>query len=120
MLKKRRLTIQSLPLNLPRFAAPLLKVSDMFDIFGSADGGMHVILTGTSADWSPHTREWFLVALDGDGPQIPTVPAIILAKDLARGGVMESGAQPCVGLVSLKRYMKELEAFAIRQYKIES
>ena len=106
-----------LPLNLPRFAKPLLKISDMFDAFGSTDGGMHVTLTGTGVDGNPHSREWFVVALDGDGPQIPTIPAIVLAKDLAKGVAMESGARPCVGLISLERYMTELEPFAIHQYE---
>lgn len=105
-----------LPLNLPRLAKPLLAASDMFDMFGSADGGMHVILKGTGVDGEPHTREWFVVALNGDGPQIPTIPAIVLAKDLANGVAMESGARPCVGLVSLERYMETLGRFSIWQH----
>lgn len=76
-----------------------------------------MILTGTGRAGEPNTVKWFVVALNGDGPQIPTIPAIVLAKDLARGTAMESVARPCVGLVGLERYMAELEAFAIREYE---
>ena len=109
-----------LPINLPRFAKPLLKVSNLFDRFGTADGGMHVIITGKDNDGNPYTRKWFVIAKDGDGPQIPTIPAIVLAKDLARGERLPTGAQPCVGLVPLDRYMEELSAFSIGQYEEHS
>lgn len=105
-----------LPLNLPRFAKPLLKASDLFDGFGTADGGMHVIMTGKDNGGNPYTRKWFIIAKDGDGPQIPTIPAIALAKDLTRGKRLAAGAQACVGLVSLDRYMEELSEFSIEQY----
>ncbi len=61
-----------------------------------------------------HTRSWFIVAFDGDGPQIPTVPAIVLAKRLVRGEISDRGATPCVGLVTLDEYLAELRDFAIR------
>ena len=106
-----------LPINLPRFAKPLLKASGLFDRFGTANGGMHVIMTGKDNAGGPYTRKWFIIAKDGDGPQIPTIPAIVLAKDLARGERLSTGAQPCVGLVTLDRYMEELRAFSIQQYE---
>ncbi len=39
-----------LPLNLPRFAKPMLAASNWFNGMGSADGGMHVIITGKDRD----------------------------------------------------------------------
>ena len=66
-----------LPLDLPRHAGTLLKVSNLFNRFGSADGGMHMILRGRGHDGAPHERRWFIVAKNGDGPQIPCVPAIL-------------------------------------------
>lgn len=106
------------PLDLPRHAALLLKASNWFDGFGTSDGGMHMILRGWDAVGKPHERRWFLVAKNGDGPQIPCVPAIILARKLARGERLGSGAYPCVGLVSLEEYLDELRAFNIRQYVV--
>lgn len=105
-----------LPLDLPRHARALLKASDWFNGIGSADGGMHVILRGKDGAVKPHERRWFLIAKNGDGPQIPCVPAIVLARRLASGEPPVTGAYPCVGLVSLEEYLHELRAFEVRQY----
>jgi hypothetical protein len=102
-----------LPLNLPRHAGFLLAASNWFDRFGTNEGGMHMILRGRGHDGAPHERRWFIVAKDGDGPQIPCVPAILLARALAREEEMERGAYPCVGLVSLEDYARELKDYRI-------
>jgi len=103
-----------LPLDLPKHASFLLRASHWFDHFGSADGGMHMIIRGRDADGKPHERRWFIVALGGDGPQIPCVPAIILARKLALGALQGSGAVPCVGIVTLEEYLAELMPFDIK------
>ena len=105
-----------LPLELPRLAPLMLKACDWFNGLGSADGGMHVILSGEDGEGRPHTRKWFIVARAGDGPQIPTVPAILLAKRLVRGELDLRGAMPCVGLISLEDYLRELRPYKIRTY----
>lgn len=104
------------PLNLPRFAGLLLKASNLFDRFGTCDGGMHVVLKGTGPEGRPHTRRWFIIAKDQDGPQIPTVPAILLARDIVRGGPVPVGAQPCVGLIDLTAYLDELKGFSVETF----
>ena len=107
-----------LPLNLPALAGPLLAISDAFNALGSDVGGMHVSLSGTAHDGQPLTRTWFIVAEKGDGPQIPCVPAILLAKRLAQGdGTLTPGARACVGLVRLEDYVGELERFAVRTFE---
>jgi len=106
-----------LPLPLVDWAGPLLKVSDGFNGMGSDVGGMHVTMSGIGADGQPLRLTWFIVAEKGDGPQIPCVPAILLAKWLAQGAVsLAPGAGPCVGLVRLEDYVGELERFAVRTY----
>jgi hypothetical protein len=102
-----------LPLDLPRHAGTLLKVSNLFNRFGSADGGMHMILRGRGHNGAPHERRWFIVAKNGDGPQIPCVPAILIARALARGEEMARGAHPCVGLISLEDYARQLSGYRI-------
>jgi hypothetical protein len=104
-----------LPLNLSQHADSLLTTSNWFNSYGTAHGGMHVILRGKGAGDQPHERRWFIIAKDGDGPQIPCVPAIVLAKRLACGESLKAGAYPCVGLVSLEEYMEELQSFSIKQ-----
>ncbi len=106
-----------LPLNLPKFSKSLLVVSDWFNRFGSADGGMHVILSGLGLDGKPHTRKWFIIAKGGDGPHIPTIPAIILAQKLATKTLVPTGAMPCVGLVGLDEYLNELAKYAVEVFE---
>ena len=48
---------------------------------------------------------------------IPTIPAIVLARRLATGEMVRSGAYPCVGMVSLEDYLHELEAPPISTYE---
>ena len=101
------------PMNLSRRAQFLLRASHWFDPFGTDDGGMHVIIKGKNQKGEQHERSWFIVARNGDGPQIPCVPAIILAKKLANGFAMQAGALPCLGLVSLQEYLDELSRFSV-------
>ena len=102
-----------LPLNLPKHAATLLAASNWFDRFGSADGGMHVIIEGTAQDGTAHKRQWFIIAKDGYGPHIPTIPAIVLAKKIASGVLPALGAYPCVGQVTLHEYLAELNEYPV-------
>jgi hypothetical protein len=102
-----------LPLNLPKHAELLLKMSHCFDWLGTADGGMHVVLKGKDNNQKEKTLKWFIVAKNGDGPQIPTIPAIILAKRIIAGEIVPSGAMPCVGMVSLEDCLKELAEFEV-------
>ena len=97
-----------LPLNLPRHAGVFLRASNWFNGLGTADGGMHVVLSGLDLDGRPVTRSWYIIAREGDGPFIPTVPAILLARRLASGEAMLTGAYPCVGLVTLDDYLDAL------------
>ena len=102
-----------LPLNLPRHAPALLKASNWFNGLGSANGGMHMILRGKDPQGKPHERRWFIIAKNGDGPQIPTIPAIVLAEKLVTNRLAYRGASACVGLVTLEEYLHELRGFAV-------
>lgn len=104
----------SLPL--PRHAAWLLKASNLFDRFGSADGGMFMILNGLDNEGRRLQRSWFIVARGGEGPQIPTVPAVILARKAARGALHVRGASACAGLVTLDEYLRELARYPIETF----
>lgn len=102
-----------LPINLPRYAQQLLYISNFFNNFGSPDGGMHIIIKGRDHKGNAHMRTWFIIAKDGDGPHIPTIPAIILARKLLRQEITIKGAMPCVGLVSLEEYLDALKEYNI-------
>ena len=98
------------PFDLSKHSAALLAVSNWFDFLGSAEGGMHVILDGKDKAGNPISTKWFVIALDGDGPYIPTVPAVVLTRKILTGQFRAAGAMPCVGLGSLEEYLHELRA----------
>lgn len=102
-----------LPLNLAQHAKFYLKLSHYFDSFGTADGGMYMHLEGLDHAGQVKHLKWYLIAKNGDGPEIPCVPAILLAKKLARGECDLRGAYPCVSLISLDEYMQALKKFNI-------
>lgn len=93
-------------------------MSHLFDWMGSDDGGMHVILNGTGKDNLAKKIEWYIVARNGDGPQIPIIPAVILAKKLFTDSLAFKGATACVAIVTLDEYLAELSQFYIRTYQI--
>jgi Saccharopine dehydrogenase NADP binding domain len=95
----------------------LLRASHWFDVFGSDNGGMHVIMRGRTPNGQPHERRWFLIARNGDGPQVPCVPAILIANKMVRNESVVRGAYPCVAAVSLREYLRELERFSITTFE---
>ena len=49
-----------------------------------------------------------LTARSGDGPYIPCMPAILLAKKLAAGELERAGAYPCIGFITKDEYLSAL------------
>jgi hypothetical protein len=105
-----------LPVRWDRHASRLLRVSRWFDWLGTAGSGMHVIISGTGRDGGSRRVAWHIVAQGGDGSQIPCVPSVLLARDLAAGNPLPSGAYPCFGLISLEKYLSALRPFAVRTH----
>ncbi|PIR38117.1 MAG: saccharopine dehydrogenase [Alphaproteobacteria bacterium CG11_big_fil_rev_8_21_14_0_20_39_49] len=105
-----------LPVNLPKHAEFLWKLSNIFDPMGTVDGGMHMLIKGKDKDGNKHERNWFIIGKKNEGPNIPTIPAIIIAKKIITVELNESGAMPCVGMVTLAEYMEELKEFNIKTY----
>ncbi len=108
-----------LPLDLVKHAPFLLNVSHWFDSFGTDEGGMHMIMQGKDLVGKPKTIEWYIIAKEGHGPQIPCIPSIVLAKKLIAQTCTTRGALPCAALISLAEYMNELKNLSIFYYHIE-
>lgn len=94
-------------------ASLLLKLSFLFDRFGSADSGFHMQLSGMDHNNCPKRILFELIACDGDGPYIPCMPAVILAKKLASGSLKDTGAKPCIGIISKDEYLQALQGLNI-------
>ena len=92
----------------PRLSRALLAVKRRLAFLGSDAGGMFMRLEGTDVHGSGKVITWQLEALHGHGPYIPTTPAVILARKLARGEIRERGARACLGLVTLPEIEREL------------
>jgi hypothetical protein len=98
---------------LERWAPILLKLSLSFDKLGTANSAFHLELTGLNQYGNKQKICFELLALDGDGPYIPCMPAILLAQKLARGALSGSGAQACVGLIDRDEYLGALKSLKI-------
>jgi hypothetical protein len=120
--------------HMDKYSSPLLKASLLFFKFGSKSGGMSVLLRGTpkkevsnqgvdTTKGKELSVEWQIGVHDGDGPQVPSISSIVMAKKLAAHAqtsqfgsepLYPPGARPCLGfftLDELKEEMKRLHAF---------
>jgi saccharopine dehydrogenase-like NADP-dependent oxidoreductase len=95
-------------------AEPLNDIASALRRFGSDCGGMVVEVTGVYGDGTRLRATWTLVAESGDGPRVPTVPALCVVRALLDGGLAQRGATACVGLVALSDIEAEFKRFAIR------
>lgn len=82
-------------------APALLRLADLVRPFGTDRGGMVVEATGLDAAGQPARARWTLLAEAGDGPVIPTLPALAVLRRLEAGVPPAAGARPCVGVLTL-------------------
>jgi len=101
-----------LPSLLP-FARPFRWLAERLKGLGSDRGGMMVEVSGLDAGGKPCHAVWSLVAEAGDGPVIPTLPALAVVRALADGSLTRHGAGPCVGVISLDAIEREFARYRI-------
>jgi len=94
--------------NWARYAKELLKLSFLFDPLGSDKSGFHMFLDGLDANGAPRRVTVFMVARQAHGPNIPCIPAIILARRIATGHPPSPGARPCLDLIDLDELMSAI------------
>ena len=105
--------------------APLSKAivsaRNIFLPLGSDKGAMEVLLCGKDKDGIAKQVKWSLYAPKGNGPYIPTLSTIILARKLLnssskqtnQGKKLAAGAKPCVGLLQLSDFSASFEALEL-------
>jgi saccharopine dehydrogenase-like NADP-dependent oxidoreductase len=98
-------------------AEALLRLAFLFDRFGSGQSGFHMILSGVGRDGSPLERRFVIVARSGHGPYIPCMPAILLARRLAKRDLLQRGAMPCVDIIDLETYLAALSTLDISIFR---
>jgi hypothetical protein len=95
--------------------APILKwIADRLEPFGSDRGGMLVHASGRDEAGHAVRRTWTLIAEAGDGPEIPSTPALLIARRLLIASSLPPGARSAVGILSLDEIEAGLAGFAIR------
>jgi saccharopine dehydrogenase-like NADP-dependent oxidoreductase len=95
-------------------AKAVLRMARRLDRFGSDVGSMRVIVAGRRISGMAGESAWHLTARKGDGPHIPCIPAIVIARKLARGEWVEPGARPCQGMMTLEEFSDATRDLAIR------
>jgi len=98
---------------LERWAGPLGWIASRMNAFGGTLGGMLVSVLGRRADGSRARAEWHLTTDALHGPEIPCMPAILLARKLASGAIAQRGAFACTGFLSLPEFEREFARWRI-------
>ncbi|NZA25478.1 saccharopine dehydrogenase NADP-binding domain-containing protein [Luteimonas sp. SJ-92] len=96
-----------------RLAGLLDRISGVFDALGTPLGGMVVRIEGLDPAGRPARRAWHITADNDDGPEIPCMAAILLARKLAAGDAMAAGAVTAAGLLSLAEFEPEFSRWGM-------
>lgn len=97
--------------SLAPFAGWLLPLQRLSARFGTDRSAMAVELKGFSGGEAV-VRHWTLIAEKGDGPEIPTIAAHVLANAMA-GGRLAPGARHAAGAVTLDDFAPHFDRLAI-------
>lgn len=103
-----------LPLAVDRWAIGLNRLAGLFDPFAGLWGGMRVSVKGHDRGGGRVRRTWQLRAPAADGPEIPCMAAVLLARQMASGKALQSGARACMGMLGLADFAPLFERWGIR------
>ena len=109
-----------LPMPIDQWALALNHCASIFDPVAGDRGGMCVSVTGTQAQGGRVRRTWQLTAPAENGPEIPCMPAFLLARRLASGDVPASGAYECMGFLRLDDFTSEFRRWGITTRTFET
>ncbi|OYD50768.1 saccharopine dehydrogenase NADP-binding domain-containing protein [Acidovorax kalamii] len=90
-----------------KLAGLLHRTGGVLDALGTPLGGMVVRVAGADAQGQPRQRAWHIAADHDHGPEIPCMAAILLARQLAAGQALPTGAHTSTGLLPLAAFAPE-------------
>ena len=99
--------------NLQNHAKLLSRIGTLLGRFASERGGMYMHIFGVNKDGQPISRQWNLIAADGDGPFIPTLAAEILVRRWLQEDPV-SGARPALSEISLAEFEHVFSSLSIK------
>lgn len=100
--------------SLSPFAAPLNWIAGWLEPFGNDRGGMTVEASGHGPDHLPRRALWWLAAKGDNGPNVPILGALGIARLLRDNGLSWCGAAPCTGFLTLASFEADFTAFGIQ------
>ena len=106
--------------NWNRFIPSFQWLSDKLINLGSDVGGMRIRLSGVGEDGVAKCVVWNLTARQNHGPEIPCVPALMLARKLVADEISERGARACLGMITLSEFDAEVSDLDIHWQVEES
>jgi len=98
--------------NIPRIGVPLIRLGGALFDSGKVRGGLRVEMLGLRHE-EPTAHTVYLITRDDNGPAIAAAPTIALIKKWVTHGVQQSGALPCVGLLTWDEIKAELMTYDI-------
>ena len=99
--------------SLQPWAKFMVKISYLFDPFGKSNSGFYMLMKGFGKDQKPKEILFEMLAKEGDGLYIPSMPSILMARKFAHNEINKIGAQPCADLITLDEYLGELSKLKI-------
>ena len=72
-----------------------------------------MFIRGQDNKGQPVERRHWIIARQGHGPNIPCMPAILIARKLAAGESIAPGARACLDLITLDEYLAALDGLDI-------
>ena len=103
--------------SLKPLGAILVKAANMFDWMGSSNSAFHMDISGLDQDGNKTEKNFYIIAKDGDGPYIPCMPAVILAKKIVNSKLKKTGAFSGMDLISFEEYFDGLDGLNIHWYE---
>ena len=103
-----------LRLSLEPLAPAMRAAAGLVHGLGTDRGGMVAEAWGLDAAGRSLRRRWTLLAEAGDGPVIPTLPALAILRAMTAGVPLPPGARPCVGVLTLPAIAAEFALYRIR------
>lgn len=85
------------------FRKPLTFFSRCFRRLGTNNAGMYIRMRGSNYDYQPLEINWTLVAESGHAQYVAPATSSILVRKILEGSIAP-GAQPCLGMFTLKEF----------------
>jgi len=106
--------------DLERLAPFLTRARKLTRLFASDYGGMVVDCVGLNKDGALVSARWSLLALPGQGPDVPVLPAVALVRALLRGEGKPGAAIAALPLATLECEMAPPALTTSRRVKVMS